>query len=39
MLKMNIDAQALVLQLLQPTPAATKADPGPGIGGARDISV
>jgi hypothetical protein len=37
-LKMNIDAQAAVLQLLQPTPAV-QADPGQGVGGALDISV
>lgn len=38
-LKMTIDAQASVLQLLQPAAQAMKADPGPGIGGALDISV
>jgi len=38
-LKMNIDAQASVLQLLQPAAASARPDPGPGMGGALDISV
>ena len=36
-MKMNIDSEASVLQLLQP--AQAKADPGAGVGGALDISV
>lgn len=38
-LKTNLDAQASVLQLLQPASMPAKADPGPGIGGTLDISV
>ncbi len=37
-MKMNIDSEASVLQLLQPA-AQMKADPGAGVGGALDISV
>jgi hypothetical protein len=36
-MKMNIDSEASVLQLLQP--AQTKADPGAGVGGRLDMSV
>jgi hypothetical protein len=38
-LKMNLDAQAQVLQLLAPTQTCPATNNGPGIGGNLDVSV
>ena len=38
-LKMNLDAQAQVLQLLAPPQAGPAANNAPGIGGNLDISI